>query len=58
MRTILVIIAALSLQGCAMYLEALRISQTPEWQQRDRQVRLQSLERQIERDLRELRKRQ
>lgn len=58
MRTMFVIIAALTLQGCAQYLELVRIGRSEEWQQEQRQHRLQRLERELGHDLHKLRKQQ
>lgn len=56
MKVFLAMLMVLTLQGCAQYWELVRIGQSEQWQQQERQFRLQRLERQLERDLRELRK--
>lgn len=52
MKIMFAIITALALQGCAQYLELVRIGQSEQWQQEQRELRLRSLERRLDRELR------
>lgn len=53
---VLMALVLANLQGCGVYLWALRESQTPEWQARDRQTQQDAAMRDVRRILKEHRK--